>query len=1011
LQSDFKFHRAFRKNAALIALVFALAMIFLSPEVVAQQTPGLHYLRGHVPRAITRFHLRSLNNLPETNQLAIDISLPPRNEQALGDLLKQIYDPKSPNYHHYLTPEEFTAQFGPSQQDYDTVVQFVRSNGLTVARTDSNRTLIDITGNVGSIEKAFHTTLRSYRHPVENRTFFAPDTDPAINLSVPINHIDGLDNFIIPRPAIRPATPLSSRTGTKPALGSGPGQEYMGPDFHAAYAPGVTLNGAGQIVGLFELDGYVSNDIASYERSSDLPITTLINILPNGSVHRTSSGSEEVSLDIEMAVSMATNLSEVIVYEAPNGNGNSTPDILARIVSDNTAKQISSSWLIGDSPTYDTYYQEMAAQGQSFFQASGDDDAYYSEISEWADDTNITLVGGTTLSTTGPAGAWSSETVWNWFSTGEGNGGSGGGVNFNSVPIPSWQQNVSMANNQGSPTLRNVPDVALTADNIYVVYNNGNSQNVGGTSCAAPLWAAFTALVNQQAVAKGQKTVGFINPAIYAIGLSGNYANCFHDITTGNNTNLTVGNAYFAANGYDLCTGWGTPTGSNLINALTAPPPALMISPNIGFTAAGPVGGPFNPNSQTYSLANIGGSSLKWSLSNTSAWLTASAANGTLAAGIETNVTISLATNANFLKAGSFATTVTFTNVSSNSIQSLLFTLQATEPLVITPLGGFSAFGTEGGPFSPTSETFTLTNSSASSLNWQVTGPSQLILSPANGTLAGDAATTVSATLNSSAYSLNVGSYTGQISFADETAGVIQNRPFLLAIGQNIVLNGGFETGDFTDWTLSTNGQGTIVDNGATGITPHSGTFYAALGQPDTLGFISQTLPTTANQSYLLSLWFNSPDLNDLSQTAGVLSANTPNQFVVSWNGNTLFNQANIPPIMGWTNLQFIVTATGPTTVLQFGQRVDPWYFGLDDINVWPIPAPNIQSFSRAPGNAFSLTWNTLTNIEYQVQCSTNLASANWINLNTYSATGPSLTVTNSIGTNPAVFYRVLQLP
>lgn len=1007
MQSDFKFHGAFRKNAALIALVVALAAAFLPPNVVAQQTAGFHILRGHVPPAITRFRLHPLNDVPETNQLAIDISLPPRNEQALNDLLKQIYDPKSPTYHHYLTPGEFTAQFGPSQQDYDAIVQFVRSNGLTVARTYSNRTLIDITGNVGSIERTFHTTLRSYRHPVENRTFFAPDTDPAVNLNVPISHIDGLNNFIIPHPAIRTATLPS----TRPALGSGPNQEYMGPDFHAAYAPGVTLNGAGQIVALFELDGYVSNDIAFYERTNDLPIATLTNILPNGNVQRTKSGSEEVSLDIEMVVSMTTNLSKVIVYEAPNGNGNSTPDILNRIVSDNTAKQISSSWLIGDSPTYDIYYREMAAQGQSFFQASGDDDAFYPGISEWADDTNITLVGGTTLFTTGPGGAWSSETVWNWFSTGEGNGGSGGGVNFNSIPIPSWQQNVSMANNQGSPTLRNVPDVALTADNIYVVYNNGNSQDVGGTSCAAPLWAAFTAMVNQQALAKGEKTVGFINPAVYAIGLSGNYANCFHDITTGNNTNLTVANAYFATNGYDLCTGWGTPNGSNLINALTAPPPALMIAPNIGFTAVGPVGGPFSQNSQAYSLDNIGGSSLKWSLSITSAWLVASATNGALAAGMETNVTISLATNADLLKTGSFAATVTFTNVSSNSIQSLLFTLQAAEPLVVTPAGGFSAFGAEGGPFSPASETFTLTNSSASSLNWQVTAPSPLNLSPASGTLAGDTATTVLATLNSSAHTLGVGTYPGQISFTDQTSGIVQNRPFLLSIGQNIVLNGGFETGDFTDWTLSTNGQGTLVDNGATGITPHSGNFYAALGQPETLGFISQTLPTVANQSYLLSLWLNSPDLNDLGQTEGVLSANTPNQFVVSWNGTTLFNQVNIPPITGWTNLQFIVTATGPVTVLQFGERVDPWYLGLDDINVWPVPTPNIQSFSRAPDNTFTLTWNTLTNIQYQVQYSTNLASTNWINLNTYSATGPNLTVTNSIGTNPAVFYRVLQLP
>ncbi|HEV2331421.1 MAG TPA: protease pro-enzyme activation domain-containing protein [Verrucomicrobiae bacterium] len=1013
MQVDLKCKSAFSKNAALIALVLTLAATLSTRSVDAQQLVGSQLLRGHVPPAIARFHLKPLFNFPETNQLRLAITLPLRNESALGDLLRQIYVPRSPNYHHYLTPAQFTSQFGPSQQDYDAAVQFFHSNGLAVTGTYANRTLVDVTGSVGTIERTFHTTLRVYQHPVERRTFFAPDSDPAINLGAAIKHVDGLDNFFIPKPAIRPETPMTSPSGARPALGSGPGGEYMGPDFHAAYAPGVALNGAGQIVALFELDAYVSNDIAFYERTNNLPITTLVNALPDGSVRRTSSGSEEVSLDIEMIVSMATNLSKVIVYEAPNGGSTSVPDLLNCIATNDVAKQISSSWLIGDSSSYDTYYEEMQAQGQSFFQASGDDGAFYSGISEWADDTNIITVGGTTLSTTGPGGAWSSETVWNWYSTGQGNGGSGGGVNFNNVPIPSWQKNVNMANNQGSATLRNVPDVALTGDNIYVVYNNGRTQDVGGTSCAAPLWAAFAALVNQQAIAKGESTVGFINPAVYDIGLSANYASCFHDITTGNNTNTTVGNEYFATNGYDLCTGWGTPTGSNLINALTSPLITLTITPNTGFTASGLAGGPFVPASQVYSMTNIGSSSFKWSLGNTSSWLVASITNGTLAAGKGTNVTVSLSPNADTLGGGTYPATVTFTNVSSNYVESLQFMLDVTESLIVAPAAGFNVSGAEGGPFTATSESFTLTNSGAVSLNWQAHAPVWLDLSPTNGTLGADSVATVTAVLNSNADTLSVGAYTGQVSFTDENSGVVQYRQFNLSIGQNIVLNGGFETGDFTDWTLNTNGvQGdTLVDNGGTGILPHTGNYYAAFGQNGSLGYISQTLPTVTNQSYLLSLWLNSPNVADLPPTTNLLSSNTPNQFVVSWNGVTQYNQTNIPPINGWTNLQFIVTATGPGTVLQFGQMDDQWYLGLDDVNVWPIPAPNIQSFSRQPGSALSLSWNTQTNVEYQVQYSTNLASTNWLNLNNYSATGPIFTVTNSIGTNPAAFYRVLLLP
>ena len=106
---------------------------------------------------------------------------------------------------------------------------------------------------------------------------------------------------------------------------------------------------------------------------------------------------------------------------------------------------------------------------------------------------------------TGPGGAWSSETVWNWYSTEPSDtNGSGGGINFNNIPIPSWQQGINMTTNKGSTTLRNVPDVALTADNIFLVADNGTNYSVGGTSAAAPLWAGFTALINQQAMQPGQ---------------------------------------------------------------------------------------------------------------------------------------------------------------------------------------------------------------------------------------------------------------------------------------------------------------------------------------------------------------------------------------------------------------------------------------------------------------------------------------------------------------------------
>ncbi len=145
-----------------------------------------------------------------------------------------------------------------------------------------------------------------------------------------------------------------------------------------------------------------------------------------------------------------------------------------------------------------------------------------------------------------------------------------------------------------------MPDVALTADNVWVAVDNGGSGEVGGTSCAAPLWAAFTALMNQHAAAHGRTNVGFINPAVYALAKTTNYTNVFHDITVGNNTNTTSATRYFATTGYDLCTGLGTPNGANMIYALvpapliTAQPTNEIVAPgsNTTFTVAAAVGGP-----------------------------------------------------------------------------------------------------------------------------------------------------------------------------------------------------------------------------------------------------------------------------------------------------------------------------------------------------------------------------------------------------------------------------------
>ncbi|HEY2328812.1 MAG TPA: protease pro-enzyme activation domain-containing protein, partial [Verrucomicrobiae bacterium] len=535
---------------------------------------NLKILPGHVPAIVSA--LTPKGELPPTNQLHLAIGLPLRNGAELDEFLHQLYDPASTNFHKFLTPEEFAARFGPTEAGYQAVIQFAERNGFTVDGTHPNRMVLDVDASVASIERAFQINLRIYPHPTEPRTFYAPDVEPSVDAGVPVLSVSGLDNFALPHPKHVVSEKMNA-AGVTPKSGSGSSGSYAGNDFRAAYVPGVTLNGSGQSVALLEFDGYYSSDIASYENSFGLPSVTLSNVAVDGGVSSPGSGNSEVALDIEMAVAMAPGLSTVIIYEAPNPSP--WPDLLNRIANDNSARQISCSWGGGSpDPTSEQIFKQMAAQGQSFFNASGDSDAFTGSIPFPSDSTNITQVGGTTLTTTGPGGSWSSETVWNWgASKGKYTGSSGGISTYYS--IPSWQSGISMIANHGSTTMRNVPDVALTADNILVYYNHGQAAIFGGTSCAAPLWAAFTALVNQQAATAGQPPVGFVNPGVYAIGKGTNYLGDFHDITTGNNFTRNSPANFPAVAGYDLCTGWGTPNGTNLINAL-APSPYFVSQPS-----------------------------------------------------------------------------------------------------------------------------------------------------------------------------------------------------------------------------------------------------------------------------------------------------------------------------------------------------------------------------------------------------------------------------------------------
>ena len=671
------------------ALRIGLAALFLiSGKLPTNASP---LASGHVPEIARR--LRPFGILPATTNLNLAIGLPLRHKDELATVLTQLYDPASPLYRHFFTPDEFAARFGPTEGDYQSLLEFARTNHLKVTGIHPNRMLLDVVGKAGDIEHAFNISLRTYRHPKEDRDFFTPDTEPSVAAGIPILDVAGLNNFALPHPLLRNFLSPKSLSKAAPRAGSGSSGSYLGHDFRAAYVPNVALDGSGQSVGLLQFDGFYASDITSYLRLAalgNIPIHTVLLDGYNGvPTPGTNNSNGEVSLDIEMVVSMAPGLAQVIVYEAgPAGIPN---DILNRMATDNQAKQLSCSWGWGGGPsaTTDQIFQQMAAQGQSFFCASGDTGAYAAGAIDNASQPNapsdspyITVVGGTTLTTTGPGGAWVSEQVWNW---GGGTASSGGISSYYS--IPSWQQGVSMSANGGSTGRRNIPDVALTADNVEVVYANGRTAVFGGTSCAAPLWAGFMALVNQQAAGYGLPPVGFINPAIYNLGRNANYGSSFHDITSGNNINGGSPNAFPAVAGYDLCTGWGTPKAS-LIDALAPRPDPMAILPGNGFSSSRLIGWPFSVAAKSFALTNSGDSPLSWSLGNTSVWFTALPANGTLwPGGTSAVVDVSLTAAAYNLGPGTYNAWLWFTNLTSGGVQSRQFSLQVTAQLVQN--GGF----------------------------------------------------------------------------------------------------------------------------------------------------------------------------------------------------------------------------------------------------------------------------------------------------------------------------------
>jgi len=572
------------RRISLLLLTVAALLSLVTTNSHAQTV-----LTHHVREATRTGRSQAIGRLPQNQIMQLDLVLPLRDQAGLTAFLNDVYDPSSFSFHQFLTPAEFTERFGPTQADYDAVVSYAKSNGFEVTGGTRDGMEVQVKGTVAVVERAFHVAMFTYQHPTESRTFFGPDREPTTNLPFALWHVSGLDNYSIPHPLFVSKADYAKAHGipeskvvTHATTGSGPSASFLGSDMRAAYYGGTALTGAGQNLGLFEYEGTDLTDLTTYFKNvgqtNNVPVTLLSTDGTSTSCVDTRAGGDcddtEQTLDMTQAIGMAPGLSSLVVYI-----GSTDTAIISAMTTHSplpTTIGCSWGWTPADPSTLDPYFEKMSAQGQNFFAASGDSSTWSSSNEAWpADDAYVVSVGGTDLVTASAAGPWKSETAWT---------DSGGGISPDGIAIPSWQaaSGVINSSNKGSTTLRNGPDVSANANfSFYTCADQTTclANEYGGTSFAAPMWAGYIALVNQQRASAGEGTIGFINPTIYAENESGGaltaaYTTDFHDITSG------TSGSYSATTGFDLVTGWGSPNGTGLINALapTSQTPAFTLA-------------------------------------------------------------------------------------------------------------------------------------------------------------------------------------------------------------------------------------------------------------------------------------------------------------------------------------------------------------------------------------------------------------------------------------------------
>lgn len=584
--------------------------------------------------------------------MVIGISLKVTDQRGLDSFLHDLYDPASPQFHHFLSPPDFTKRFLASGRQ--AVGDFLRGAKLSV--TDRGiGSIINATGTVDQMQTAFKVTISNYADP-SGSVYAAADMPPTIPPAVSgnIQAIVGLDNVIQinshlvvappPDTGSAPAATAAGATGCDAALSVAstygaytPNQIGTAYNFNAFADRGE--QGQGQIIAVMAVDDFRDANIAAYQSCFGTSVT-VTRVPVDGGTH-VGPFVQEVELDLQVLIGMLPKLQQLLVYES-DYRITAILDSLQMMANDNVASVVSISFggceqnrnvntfLMPEN----TIFEQMAAQGMSVFAASGDSGsrdcllhhtatANSLAVDDPASQPYVTGVGGTKLTIDPATNAYSGETVWNGFSTGTGAGGGGLSAVW---PQQDYQTGPGVANSFANGK-RQVPDVSANADPKagFVTYTTDPTtcprvtgtaattcfMATGGTSAAAPLWAAAATLTNQRLAAGGYPRLGFVNPLVYRLASGG--SGVFHDITTGHNCfDASCDGAadphYPATPGFDMASGVGTFDAGAFADAALSTMPhitgtAPMSGPELGLTTVTFTG----TNFQTGATVSFGG--------------------------------------------------------------------------------------------------------------------------------------------------------------------------------------------------------------------------------------------------------------------------------------------------------------------------------------------------------------------------------------------------------------------